>query len=659
MRALLSLYVCFATTVWLAGAADVPTLVQNQTDVVAESEQERMMPIPEESSWKSMFETMWLKTVKLLNSYALFEEFQVRQNAMRTLESSDMVRLMKLFSKTPKDVRKLSQYFIKKYGDGVMAETLFLVKKSEDEATSEIAATLLEHQLEGYLQQKPPLSGDKVFEKLWPNIDNFGYDDEKLSVLEEYIQLFNKKKSGDVTLPQVLASVMGGEDRLIASLTMAKNADFSRSKALDVESSLVKKWKKENLHPRILLTRLKIRHDLNKLKTLDAVMQYIQYYNHENPNQKFSLLTWLTETMEEDVVALKLHRAKGVADTEKIATALQEEQFEKWLEDQEPVVYVVKMLKMEKMSDLDKNKVQLLEDFIAFFNKKRAGNETLLKALTSGMGGEAKLLENLKEAEKDPLARTKALEVESMLVMKWIGEEELNPEILVRRLEIEQSMKTQKSLRPVVEYIAEYNKKHASSEFSLVSWVTKTTDEGVAAEALSKAMMMEETESTASTLRQEQFENWHARGKSADDVFELLKIKDIESNVFASLRVETLKAYINFLNKKKKNPQGNPPGVFSVLLKGLGDAKFVIKLLETIDSASPEGKGFYNARLLALFDHWFDSGVDSSKLRTWFKKPDENDVHRVKFILSKYEAFYQRKMAKNGRRVRFALDQPQ
>ncbi|KAI9913928.1 hypothetical protein PsorP6_006588 [Peronosclerospora sorghi] len=189
MRALLSLYVCLATTVLLAGAADVPTLVKNQTDVVAEREQERMIPIPEESSWKSMFERMKAKAKKLLNSYALFEEFQVSENPVDTLRSPNMVLLMERFSKTSKDMRKLSRHFTKKYGDSLMADVLVLERDSEDEATSEIAATLLEHQLEGYLQQKPPLSGDKVFEKLWPNIDNFGYDDEKLSPIKSLLAM--------------------------------------------------------------------------------------------------------------------------------------------------------------------------------------------------------------------------------------------------------------------------------------------------------------------------------------------------------------------------------------------------------------------------------------------------------------------------------------
>ncbi|KAI9913936.1 hypothetical protein PsorP6_006587 [Peronosclerospora sorghi] len=130
-------------------------------------------------------------------------------------------------------------------------------------------------------------------------------------------------------------------------------------------------------------------------------------------------------------------------------------------------------------------------------------------------------------------------------------------------------------------------------------------------------------------------------------------IKDIELNVFASPILETLKAYINF-RTEKKNPQvKNPLVVFSILLKGLGDAKVAIMLSETTESAPKTERYFYKASSI--------TGSIAASIRRGLRETltqnfDETVVSRVELFLTKYEAFYKSNKEHGRKRVRYVLD---
>ncbi|KAI9921977.1 hypothetical protein PsorP6_002248 [Peronosclerospora sorghi] len=125
---------------------------------------------------------------------------------------------------------------------------------------------------------------------------------------------------------------MNGEDKLFSSITAVKAHSILRERALKVEKSLIDGWKREeHLNPEILLHRLGIEQSLDHLISLEAVRNYIAYYNSHNPKKQFSLVRWLTDTINEDVLTRGLVKATWMDSTKEIAAALQQEQLELWL----------------------------------------------------------------------------------------------------------------------------------------------------------------------------------------------------------------------------------------------------------------------------------------------------------------------------------------
>ncbi|KAI9907904.1 hypothetical protein PsorP6_003470 [Peronosclerospora sorghi] len=120
---------------------------------------------------------------------------------------------------------------------------------------------------------------------------------------------------------------MNGEDKLFESITAAKAHSLLSERALKVEKSLIDGWEREeHLNPEILLHRLGIEQSLDKLISLESVRNYIAYYNSHNPEKQFSLVRWLTETIDEDVLERGLVKATGMDSTKEIPAALQQEQ---------------------------------------------------------------------------------------------------------------------------------------------------------------------------------------------------------------------------------------------------------------------------------------------------------------------------------------------
>ncbi|KAI9919386.1 hypothetical protein PsorP6_017380 [Peronosclerospora sorghi] len=205
----------------------------------------------------------------------------------------------------------------------------------------------------------------------WPKNCINAVADARLDVLEEYIGMYNVHNFGAERLVKVLTSVMNGEDKLFASITAAKAHSLLRERALKVEKSLIDGWKREeHLNPEILLHRLGIETSLDQLISLEAVRNYIAYYNSHSPEKQFSLVRWLTETINEDVLARGLVKATGMDSTKEIAAALQQEQLELWLASEKTVdeVFILLKLKDEGHKMFESPKMETLNMYMEKFN---------------------------------------------------------------------------------------------------------------------------------------------------------------------------------------------------------------------------------------------------------------------------------------------------
>ncbi|KAI9912601.1 hypothetical protein PsorP6_006571 [Peronosclerospora sorghi] len=392
----------------------------------------------------------------------------------------------------------------------------------------------------------------------------------------------------------------------------------------------------------------------NALSTLTSpkLPQLISLYS-ESLEEQIKLSDLFTERYGDGQMALllvdKRYSSGGVASD--IAVTLLRGQLAGYLQKELSPGEVFKTLKQP----IDENvfgdaRLEVLEKYIGMYNAKNFGAETLVKVLTSVMNGEDKLFASITAAKAHSPLRERALKVEKSLIDGWKHAEHLNPEALLHRLGIEQSLDQLISLEAVWNYIAYYNSHNPEKQFSLVRWLTETIDEDVLERGLVKATGTDSTKEIAAALQQEQLELWLASKKTVDEVFILLKLKDEGHKLFESPKMETLNMYMEKFNAKGKKPDEALVTMFGVLLHAFGDSNLALLLLEAVESSTMKGRYHAGGHLLTLFSRWYRAGIDPSNFeRELYYEEDKNIANQVKTLLDLYKSYYRGRRAPNGK----------
>ncbi|KAE8963145.1 hypothetical protein PR001_g29311, partial [Phytophthora rubi] len=292
--------------------------------------------------------------------------------------------------------------------------------------TEALASQLRTEQLAAWL--KNDKSVVDVFKVL--NLGDDGYlalTSRKLEVLEDYIGLFNREKSAQKTLLTTLTAGFGGERRLAELLVVAKSNPFTRGKAKEIESALFDKWLASKLHPDTVLKNLRlddnVRDALSNLN-VHTLTNYISAFNKKNPGSEVSLLGTLTVHYGDDIVAKALVSARTAPITERMATRLQSQQLEGWLKSGKSVddVYALLKLKQDGLAASVSRKLEMLDDYIKLFNREKSADESVVKAMATGFGGEDKLATALENARRHPLMNAKATKLQNAQFAQWLDE---------------------------------------------------------------------------------------------------------------------------------------------------------------------------------------------------------------------------------------------
>ncbi|EGZ15003.1 hypothetical protein PHYSODRAFT_250282 [Phytophthora sojae] len=209
-----------------------------------------------------------------------------------------------------------------------------------------------------------------------------------------------------------------------------------------------------------------------------------------------------------------------------------------WLNDGQSVVGVFKLLHLsdDGYLALTSRKLEVLEDYIALFNREKSAEKTLLATLTAGFSGERRLAELLAVAKANGFTKLKAEEFESALFNKWLGLGQ-KPETILKNLKLDNNVKgalSDLNLQTLANYISVFNKKYPVNEASLLGTFTAHYGEDIVAKGLVSAK-----------------KGVAASGKSVDDVDALLKIKQDGLAAFVSRKLDTLDEYIKLFNSKK------------------------------------------------------------------------------------------------------------
>ncbi|KAG3194856.1 hypothetical protein PC128_g8987 [Phytophthora cactorum] len=540
--------------------------------------------------------------------------------------------------------------FTTHYGDDAVAKALVTAQKKAKTADMEnTIRQLRNNQLSAWLNSEK--SVDDVFNLLKLRKDSYAaLASGKLEVLDDYMKLFNRAKSGQETLLGVLTKGFGGEQILAKLLVVAKEKPRTSELATALQNALLNKWLLSRKQPESVLKRLRLDKSLAKAMTdlnRDTLTRYISMYNTRKSNGKASFIGTLSAHYGDDVVTKALVSASRDVNTKAVAKQLRSEQLDDWLNNQKTVDDVFKLLKLrdDGYFALTSRKLVVLKAYIKVINREKSGHETLLKTLTTGFGGESELAKILLTAKADPLTSKLATSLQTELLDRWLTHK-LLPESVLRKLTLDRSMAnvlSDQNLHTLTAYISMYNAKNPSSKTSLIETLSTHYGDDVVAKALVIAKYDDATKALATFLQKQQLQTWLKTDKSADGVFKLLKIKHDDFLPMKSQKLQTLNNYVSLFNGK--NPQ-DKTNMFTVVRNGFGGdgglARMVARVL-VHSQHKPETALKYQKE---LFNQWFNRNVEPKNIYSMFLNVNKTSADMTeKTIVARYARYYKKRVA--------------
>ncbi|OWZ24086.1 RxLR effector protein [Phytophthora megakarya] len=263
------------------------------------------------------------------------------------------------------------------YGDNALAMALASVEKNADSALAPQIQALQKAQLEKWMKDKH--SVDTVFKILKMDDDVRGLTGyqiligDKFNILDDYVKLVDPKNS-EAALLDGLQAGLGGDLKLWTFLQTAKTQPSTVEKAKELETSLIAKWTREDKLLTVIFQWLKLGNVDNAFNA-DKLKQFVKYvddFNAKATVNKKSVIDIYTLRFKDAVVVEKLMEAMKVPATKDVATKLQKQQLEGWINSGD-------VAKLEKFVPLNRG-----EDLITTLASKFGDNKKLTMVLEKG-----------------------------------------------------------------------------------------------------------------------------------------------------------------------------------------------------------------------------------------------------------------------------------
>ncbi|KUF89900.1 hypothetical protein AM588_10003287 [Phytophthora nicotianae] len=324
---------------------------------------------------------------------------------------------------------------------------------------------------------------------------------------------------------------------------------------------------------------------------------------------------------------------------------LRGEQLMDWLRTGKSVDDVFNLLKLKEdgYKLLHSRKLRALEDYITLYNREKSTDETLVKVLATGFGGDGNLVALLEQAKKHVRSVYKASSLDAALQTKWQSEK-LPPMNVWSRLQFSDDVNEAISSGKLDMYYKYISENYRKSRGSVLERYIAKYGEVEVAKALVTAKGNDATRKLATRLQKQQLEGWLATKKFPDDVFVLLKIKDDGILFTRSRKLKTLTTYIKMYNTHKKTQ--DQADIFRVVINGFGgDAAFARVVVKGVTMPdSPEMFRTAQNYEDALFKGWRQSQIEPKDVITKvFNKENGAASSLETEIAARYSEFYKRK----------------
>ncbi|KAG2792274.1 hypothetical protein PC114_g26733, partial [Phytophthora cactorum] len=419
------------------------------------------------------------------------------------------------------------------------------------------------------------------------------------------------------------------EERAIGGGTISELATKFKGGA----SKLVDKLVNKKAHEVQAAKKLKLYHieDTLTSSNINKLVNQVKEFNSKN-TIKVSLIGTLTTKYGDQAVATALVTAerstKSSSIVEQIRT-LRSEQLVRWKKDGKSVTGVSTLLNFGNNRDLGQ-KFQVLDDYVTLVKKS---DETLLRALIKGVGGEEKLGSVLYAARTNSATMEKATKFENSLITKWEGEHQL-PANVFQWLKLYENVDdafSADNLNRFMKYVEKYNVNEPNNKKPVIELYTNAFGDAAVVNKLVSAMNDPATSTAVKKLQAQQVKGWIKNEKSVDDVLAMLKIDIKERSSIVNQKVDLLEQFVAV--------KGADQNVIKTLTDTVRGNRNLAKVLERTGATTLQKKQFAK---------WIDDKVTPENIMIKVFQTDHGQATAEQNkIAAKFMTFYKSRTSGN------------
>ncbi|KAE9293989.1 hypothetical protein PF008_g24660 [Phytophthora fragariae] len=355
---------------------------------------------------------------------------------------------------------------------------------------------------------------------------------------------------------------------------------------------------------------------------MDTLAKYVKLFNDKHPKNKISVIGTPMAHYGDDVVTKALMAAMANGNTVERVKQLRNDQLQVWFDSHKSVDDVFNSLRLRNIGygALSSPRLEVLEDYIRFVNKKKNGHESLINVFITGFGGEINLVPILRTAKMDSSTSAKAKKLVNSLLNRWL-DSDYKPEHVFEVLSLGDDISRalySANLGTLERYISAFNTK-ASEQQNVDVWDAHG--------ALRRRCCVGGLEICHESTGHEEDGD-----KLGDDGFAFI----------SSPKLDRLDDYIKFVNSKASGQTT----LLQALKSGFGERELAVNLVQ----ANTYARGSAGAKAKPLqeaqFTQWLDEGYDSISVLTKLFKVDETKLNTAsmmgKTVAKQFKQFYEK-----------------
>ncbi|KAE9169559.1 hypothetical protein PF005_g27918 [Phytophthora fragariae] len=401
-----------------------------------------------------------------------------------------------------------------------------------------------------------------------------------------------------------------GDEALASMLVAAKEAPTTRNLAAQLEEVQLANWLTSKKTADDVFKLLKLDDEGAKLFDTPVFSTWVSYASKlDEKNPDALMFSVLKARYDDDALADIFIAAKETRGAQSIAARQESILFTKWVSDAITADDAFKLLNLNPKTD-DFLKRPALDSWISYVKMLGEDPYKLLLATVSARYTDEGLARMLVVAKQDHITASVAAKLEHALFNRWLSQGKSAESVFkLLNLKKEENKLFESPMFSTWEsYVTKLDK---TNHDKLMLSVLKTgyNDESLA-NMLISAQKLPRTKPFAGRLQKEL---WISQDKTADDIFQLLKLDQQGENIFDTGEFSTWVSYVTKLNKLDEKP--DEFAVIIKLQKRFGNLELAKMFSAELKSSGPN-KNLISSLQALQFKRWLADGITPNKLDT-------------------------------------------